>query len=593
MAHPLSGAPTMETRVNEYRRQSSYDMTVDTSSKRPRVVVSPSRIRGHSVAFALLLAASASIAPDAIAQGKSSVWPAWADTTGESDVYPVGDAVGVYRAVLDLLYIDGGERPSVIVLWDTAQRQSGGPCALKCKEAWPHKSKMDTATILAYARPSRKRPRIIDFGYRIPIVRVSEDNYVRIAHDGLGYLAARPPQSVGGPEAFWVGFRHKFPRAWGSLMLSKVAFNAQHTEALIGVFQACGETCRSFEAIFLKRFGNDWRVIERIPESAEAMETHGNLRYRGPAGERPDQSQIVAIDSSGSAPRAESDDASGVYRAVLDRLYSFYGERPRAIVVTVTHPYTLGDLPNHRSKIDSSTVSSYNLYAQVRDDLRPRFDYRFPVSWLSEDDLKRLEREGAPLAKAAVERFEDEQSPLWHAFHAKYPDAWGYASLGKVAFNPQHTQALVFSRHFCGTYCINADTWFLERKNDNWYVVERMPRENQVTWGLDGLRYLGPEIDAKTYSHRRVHGVVMDAATGKPAANLTVRVNPSNNQFTFFTTDAEGRYSIENPPVGSFSLAVKCPASPGGTSLEPGVVAVRPGLDSTVNFQVEMRVCQP
>jgi hypothetical protein len=493
--------------------------------------------------------------------------------------------------VLDLLYIDGDERPSVIVLWDTAARQSGGPCVWECKEAWPHKSKIDTATILAYARQSPKRPRIIDFGYRVPIFRASEDTYVRIAHDGLGYLAERPAESVGGPDAFWVGFRRRFPRAWGSLMLSKVGFNAQHTEALIGVFQACGESCRSFETIFLRRFGNDWRVIERIPESAEAMETHGNLQYRGPAGERPEQSQIVAIDSLGSRPRAESDDASGVYRAVLDRLYSFYGEMPRSIVLTATHPYTPGDLPKHRSKIDSSTMSGYNLYAQIHDALRPRFSYRLRINWLGDDDLKRLEREGAPLAKAAVDRFEDEQSPLWHAFHAKYPDAWGYASLGKVAFNPQHTQALVFSRHFCGTYCVNADTWFLERKNETWYVVERMAREGQMTWGLDSLRYLGPEIDSKTYSHRRVHGVVTDAQTGNVVPNLTVRVNPTNNQYTFFTTDAQGRYSIENPPVGMFSMGVKCPAG-SGIPTEPAVVSVRPGLDSTVNVKVELRMCQ-
>ncbi|MGH7603767.1 MAG: hypothetical protein ACRENK_07200 [Gemmatimonadaceae bacterium] len=33
--------------------------------------------------------------------------------------YPVGDAVDVYRAALDLLYTDGADRPSTIVLRDS------------------------------------------------------------------------------------------------------------------------------------------------------------------------------------------------------------------------------------------------------------------------------------------------------------------------------------------------------------------------------------------------------------------------------------------------------------------------------------------
>lgn len=395
-------------------------MTVDISRARPRTVFPPCQIRRRAFVFLFLLTASSSIASSADAQRKPSyVRPTWADTTGESDVYPIGDAVGVYRAILDLLYVDGNERPGVIVLWDTAQRQSGGPCAVDpCKYGWPHKSKMDTATLLAFARQSGKRPRVINFAYRIPIVHSSQDIFERMAHDGYGYLAELPPAKTGGADAFWVGFRHKYPRAWGHLMLSKVGFNPRHTESLIGVFQSCGESCRSFEIVFLKRFGKKWRVIERIPESADAMQTAGNLRYRGPAGERPDQSQIVATDLSGSPPRAESDDAKKVYIAVLDRLYSFYGETPRLVVLAETRAYSPGELPNHRSRIDSNTVSTYNFYAQVRDALYPRFKYRVPISWVSDTALKELERAGAPLAKAAAERLEQEQSPLWYEFHA-------------------------------------------------------------------------------------------------------------------------------------------------------------------------------
>lgn len=517
--------------------------------------------------------------------------PPWAnDTIGESDVYPVGDAVGVYRAVLDLLYVDGKERPSIIVLWDTAQRTSAGPCANLCKEQWLHKSKMDTATILAFARQSWKRPRIVDFGYGIPIARVSNDVFERVRHEGHGYLADLPPEKVGPGEAFWAGFRRRYPRAWGYVVLSRVGFNPQHTEALIGVYQNCGENCRADEVIFLKRYGKQWRVIERIPERTEVYQTAGNLRYRGPAVEKKGESQIVAIDASGSQPRAESDDAGNVYRAVLDRLYSFYGESPRSIVLTEMRAGSSGALPNHRSRIDSSTLASYNLFAQVRDAVHLRIGYRLPISWVSDTALTELERSGAGLAKAAAERFEQEQAPLWHGFHAKYPGAWGYASLGRVAFNPGHTQALVFTRHFCGTGCVNADTWFLERKGDSWYVVERMPREQELRWTLDGLRYLGPGVDPKWYRPRRIHGVFTDAETGKPLPKLQVEVNgPASSKF--IETDAQGRYSIENLPLGGFALMAKCPARLGGKWVGLPPIEVSPGLDSTRNFKVDFTMC--
>jgi len=333
----------------------------------------------------LLLASSLAIGAGAQTRPRNAP-PSRADSIGESRVYPIGDAVGVYNAVLDLLYIDGKERPSLIVLWDTAARQSGGPCPSPCKQKWLHKSKIDTATILAYAQPARS-PRIIDFGYKIRIAPVSQDAFERLAQEGYGYLADRPPDRVGRSDAFWAGFRRKYPQAWGYAMLSKVGFNPRHTEALIGVFQVCGENCRSFESIFLKHYGKKWRVIERIPEYAEAYQTAGNGRYRGPAGERQDQSQIVAIDAFGSPPRAESDDAARVYSAILDRLYSFYGKAPQSVVIKETRAYGQGGLPTHWSRIDSSTIASYNFYANVRDAFYPRFEYRIPVTWISDEAI--------------------------------------------------------------------------------------------------------------------------------------------------------------------------------------------------------------
>jgi hypothetical protein len=540
----------------------------------------------------LLVVSSSALASKAVAQQKPAQIAYWADTVGESDVYPVGDAIGVYRAVLDLLYVDGKERPGVIVLWDSAMRHNQGPapCPVEsCGDRWVHQSMMDTTTILGLARQSGKRPRIVDFGYRIPIALISQDDFQRLRNDGYGYLADRPPEKVGFADAMWAGFVRKYPRAWGYVALSKVGFNARHTEALMTVFQVCGVSCRSNEFVFLKRVGNEWRVIERITDYTEGRQSGGTLRYRGPAAENSGQSQIVASDARGGAPRAESDDAVKIYAAILDRLYSFYGEAPQQIVLSEVRAWGPGGLPDHRSRIDSTTLSSYNLYSQIRDAV-PRFEYRRSITWVNDSSLARLSRAGAPLVDASASIYGPPQSPLWYGFRAKYPGAWGYASLGRVAFNPQHTQALVFTKHFCGDSCANGDTWFLERKNESWYVVERMLRQNERDWPLDGLRYLGVDADPKAYRVRRVHGVITDFKTGSVVPGLELQVKrPGTSILT--RTDAEGRYSVENLPLGPAPIFARCPVGSEGGWLLVASPYATPGLDSTVSAKLDFAYC--
>ena len=586
----MTGSKPGRPGVNERDGWSSLYMTDESSRWTAAPIVPKSKRRLASVAVVILTFASApgsSVGAQQSARSPEGV----ARGAEQSDEYPTGDAVAVYEAVLDLLYIDGKERPDVILLSDTARRQSGGPCARKCRQVWPHKSKMDTATIQEYAWPSLGTPRITRFAYRIPIELVNTHDFERISHDGRGYLANAPQDRLGPAEVFWTGFKRKYPGAWGHLMLGTVAFDAKHTEALIGVRQACGENCSSFETIFLRRIGGRWRVIERIPEEVRASVTNpGNLRYRGPAGENPRQSQIIALDAAGTPPRPESSDAIKVYSAILDSLYSFHGERPKTLVIMGSHAWAPKGLPKHRSRIDPRVVANYDFFAQVPD-AAYRFKYRLPIVWVTQEFPQQLERDGVQLARAAAERMELEQSPIWLAFNAKYPGAWGYLSLGRVSFDPRHTQALVFTQHSCGSSCVTADTWLLERKNESWQIVERMPRDNQSGWALDGLRYLGPDVAPNTYRPRRVQGVVTDAQTSRPLGRLKLAATFHNNQSRTVTTDTHGRYVLNDLPLGGFSLKVPCRTTSPADSLHLGAVSVTPGLDSIINVAVNFSHC--
>ena len=564
-------------------------MTVELPSKRPRVVSPFSRAHRGGLFLALFCVLSIAFASHAGAQQNGP--PRWDDSTGESDVYPVGDAVDVYRAVLDLLYIDGRERPPYIILVDTAARTAWTPCVeVTCANRWKPKSDIDSATLGAYARQSLKRPRMVKFRYSIPIHLVSTGEFERMMNDGYAVLAGTPPDKLGGPVVFWAGFLKKFPKAWGYSVFSKVAFNPSHSQALMSVYQNCGGGCYSRESIFLKRFGKDWRVMERIPDEVMMNATSASLRYRGPAGERAEQSQRVATDSLGTKPRSMSDDAGQVYAIVLDKLYSLYGEFPRSVVLT-DRGWVWLELPAHRSRIDSTTIASYKLYAQLRDAVRPVFKSALPITWVSDTALKDLEKAGAPLAAAAIRRV-DEQSALWLAFHARYPNAWGYARMSRVGFNADHTEALVFTRHECGSQCSNGDFWFLERKNDNWYIVERIPTEHDANpISLDGLRYLGPEGDAKWYRPRSVHGIFTDAETGKPLSSMQVEV-VNQGQSSFIVTDDQGRATATNLQLGAVALRVKCPPKSPTKMINADVFPVTAGMDTTVNVQVVFAECE-
>ena len=542
--------------------------------------------------FALLCVLSIAFNANAGAQQTSrNAPPRWDDSTGESDVYPIGDAVDVYRAVLDLLYIDGNQRAPYIVMIDSAQRMAWTPCIdPKCETRWTPKSDLDTATLGAYARQSLKRPRIVRFKYKIPIHPVSVSDFERFTNDGYAVLAGTPPEKLGGPVVFWAGFTKKFPKAWGYSVFSKVAFNPPHTQAMMSVYQNCGGGCYSSETMFVKRLGKEWRVVERIPYQVQIYQTSGSLRYRGPAVEHAGQSELVAVDSLGTMPRSISDDAGRVYATVLEKLYSLYGELPGLVVLTDRRGAPWIELPQHRSRIDSSTIASYRFSIQQRDAVRPVFKSVLPIKWISDTALKDLERAGAPLAAAAVRRI-DEQHPLWLAFHKKFPDAWGYTSMTRVGFNRDHTEAMVYSNHECGSQCGNSDFWFLERKGDNWYIVERIPAVHDPNpTSLDGLRYLGPEGDAKWYRPRRVRGVMTDAETGKPLSKIQVEV-ANQGQSSFIETDEQGRFATNNLQLGGVALKVKCPPKSPTKSVLADVFPVTPGMDTTVNVSVVFLEC--
>lgn len=519
--------------------------------------------------------------------------PFWDDTTAESPIYPVGDAIPVYRAVLDFIYIDGDKRPSVILLHDSAEGHMNGPCPFaKCPgfpNTWKHKSKMDRSTVTSYARLTRRRPAITQFGYPIPIVLYSFDDQHRWEADGREIIAQHPrpndlPKQTWG---FWYALKQKYPGAWGAIALTKVGFNKRHTEALVQAHVLCGDDCRVHETFFLRKSAGRWRVVERIPEEVDPG-IAPDSRYLGPAGTTPKESELIPIDRPGMP--TEADARSAVYRAVLDSLYYVEGGGAKKVVLTNWfNPW--GHLPAHTSGIDSALIKRFAVLGSIRAPLDAITKYRIPIATLTVDSVPAMRERGAALDAIPQTGF-----PFWLAFTKKYPDAWGMLGLSRIAFNPDRSQALVYSYHACGNACFNVDVWYLTRTGKTWQIAERMAGDKAKEVAIEPLRYLGVDADANAANPRRVRGILTDPVTGQPVPRFEIFVRRMLNSGVTINdpslmTDSLGRFTLTNLPLNAaITLVFRCPNG-ASDPVDYKPIYASPGLDTTMNLTFEASLC--
>src|SRR5687768_10770059 len=179
--------------------------------------------------------------------------------------YPYGDAEAVYRAVLDTVYRSLGERSPYIVVWDSASYPEG--CWQPgCPILPPHASPIDSATITDFDRTTHsKSPLRRNLKLSRPVRFLSEkirNDLVELGTPISDSVLKVNRQTESNP--FWLGFRRRYPGAWGYAVLTRVGFNSAHTEALVQLRHQCGSACGHAEDLFLEKTDGNWRVSERI-----------------------------------------------------------------------------------------------------------------------------------------------------------------------------------------------------------------------------------------------------------------------------------------------------------------------------------------
>src|SRR5688500_1808490 len=193
-----------------------------------------------------------------------------------------------------------------------------------------------------------------------------------------------------------------------------------------------------------------------------------------------------------------------------------------------------GSLP----QIDSMTQRGYRFVTGDPAEIPLNLNLRVPVKFLSHASRQLMERQGQMLERTLANNpsRQDGQEPtgFWRAFRLTYPQAWGYAELSAVGYNPDRTRALVYSAHKCGERCLSSDAWLLARKGNKWSIAERIRREELALWYLDSLRHLGRSAKPAWYKAGRARGVFRNVATGGvfPNQEVIVHLNERDRKST-------------------------------------------------------------
>jgi hypothetical protein len=308
-------------------------------------------------------------------------------------------------------------------------------------------------------------------------------------------------------------------------------------------------------------------------------------------------------------------DKWAVYTAVLDSLYHVGGQSPALIVIRDSifgmmycppGANLCEGLPPHRTAIAPDLLKMFP-YIVSRQRPLAIGPYRIPiVRYSQEGDFQRLHGGAADSLKEEMMR--TQLVDMWAAdalaFRKWFKGAWGVSTFSDVAFDSLHTQAVVQLRHHCLIDCFHAEDIVLARTSRGWKVQERIldPNPHSQNPPFPPLLYIGPDATPHPQPYREneftgprsIRGVVTTKDSENAVPNLPVVLITSHMvPWTRVVTDAFGQFRIVNPPFRLAMIEAECSVHPGRTRQTLGFhdVYVRPGMDTVINFQVDLRDC--
>ena len=180
-----------------------------------------------------------------------------------------------------------------------------------------------------------------------------------------------------------------------------------------------------------------------------------------------------------------------------------------AILIVPFHPHSFA-VSDQRPDLDSEEYTVYSFMIKDSEFLEVIKDHTVtnrssPFSM--DDDLERVRKQVPEISKETLADFkaknakdyalspklkpqgkyvfisDEEMSHIfsgdnldksWKSFKKRYPRSRGYGGFSRVGFNPDKSEALLFSEISCGSLCGSGSYVYLVRKNAEWTIVKQI-----------------------------------------------------------------------------------------------------------------------
>jgi hypothetical protein len=168
-----------------------------------------------------------------------------------SDVGVSDEEYEIYSSVIKQIYVQPNTKLLVI-----EERTFRYDFSTENDEPWRDKKKgltIDQSAVEDYETRNSRQWLLNKVSFKLPVKHslITDVDLKTLFHGSWGDLE-------------WIAYYRRFPDSRGFVMLSRIGFNTQHTQALLYVGSRCGPHCGDIYFLFLEKANGTWTTKKEL-----------------------------------------------------------------------------------------------------------------------------------------------------------------------------------------------------------------------------------------------------------------------------------------------------------------------------------------
>lgn len=160
----------------------------------------------------------------------------------------------IYASAIEQFYITPAEKPVKLLMIE--ERTFRYDFTVQNEEPWREKYKgltIDQSAIEDYETKNSKKCLLRKESFTLPVKHslITDLDLKAIFHGNWGELE-------------WINYYRRFPDSIGFVMVSRVGFNTDHTQALLYLGSRCGPFCGEIHFLLLQNANGTWTVKKEL-----------------------------------------------------------------------------------------------------------------------------------------------------------------------------------------------------------------------------------------------------------------------------------------------------------------------------------------